>query len=465
MVQPRSPLQAARRAKGLTGTQAAQELEALAREIGEPRVVTKETVCDWEAGRGLTLPIALLLCRFYRASPEKLGLIPRFEDPNESEDNQQAVALEAVAYPGSPTSASDRRATDQDHRQPDTEQSPLDDDGSNVDHRVAMSTIAAALGATLLEFTGSLRRSNVGERMLSHIETDAERFAADYPEVAPARLLPPVRQTFDAVRQYLGGKQPIEHRRRLSRAAAQLATVAGMTLFNLGNQQQARWAFRAAEEAAEEAEDGLLGAWVLASECIIPTYSGDPWGVLDLTRRGHQLVDGRRCVVVAKLAALEAKAHASLGNQPAAQDALVQARRAIQTATAQELRPGPFGFTLAKHAFYEGTCYVRLTQPDAALAAARQALDLYQSTKAFMEPTIARIDMATAYAQKGDLDGACHMGNQVASIPPELRTGPIVARASEFLSGLPPRDRALPAVQALRGRLALNPPPDRSGKR
>ncbi len=49
----------------------------------------------------------------------------------------------------------------------------------------------------------------------------------------------------------------------------------------------------------------------------------------------------RRCVIVAKLAALGAKAHASLGNQPAAQDALVQARRARETAIAEELRPTP----------------------------------------------------------------------------------------------------------------------------
>jgi tetratricopeptide (TPR) repeat protein len=237
-----------------------------------------------------------------------------------------------------------------------------------------------------------------------------------------------------------------------------------MTLFNLGNQQQARWAFRAAAEAAEEAEDDLLGAWVLASECIIPTYSGDPWGVLKLTCRGQRLAADRQRVAVAKLAALEAKAYASLGNHNAAYDALAQARRVMKTATEEEIRPGPFGYTPAKHAFYEGTCYVRLARPDAALAASRRALDLYRSTRAFMEPTIARIDMATAYAQKGDLDGACHLGDQIAAIPAELRTGPISARASEFLRSLRPHERALPAVQALRGRLALDPPPNRPGK-
>src|SRR6266542_3969827 len=102
------------------------------------------------------------------------------------------------------------------------------------------------------------------------------------------------------------------------------------------------------------------------------------------------------------MAALEAKAYASLGNQNAAHDALAQARRVMKTATEEEIRPGPFGYTPAKHAFYEGTCYVRLARPDAALAASQRALTLYGSTKAFMEPTIARVDIAMAHHQKGD---------------------------------------------------------------
>jgi tetratricopeptide (TPR) repeat protein len=188
--------------------------------------------------------------------------------------------------------------------------------------------------------------------------------------------------------------------------------------------------------------------------------------VLDLAHQGQRLATGYECVVVAKLAALEAKAHASLGNHAAAQEALAQARRAMATATADEYQAGPFGFTPAKHAFYEGTCYVRLGRSDAALAASQRALTLYQSTKAFMEPTIARIDMAMAYAQKHDLDGVCHLSEQVAAVPREFRTGPITARIAEFLAGLPPRERALPAVHALRDRLALAPPPApaRSGK-
>jgi hypothetical protein len=328
----------------------------------------------------------------------------------------------------------------------------------NMDRRAAMASMATVLGATLLEFTGALRHSNVGERMLTYIEADAARFATQYANIGPSELLPPVQQTVIVVRNYLDGHQPIEHRRRLCRAAAQLATVAGMTLFNLRKEHQARWAFRAAAEASAEAEDGLLGAWVVASECMIPTYNGDPSEVLALTRRGNRLAAGAGSAVVAKLAALEAKAQATLGNGGAALDALAYANRAMASATAEELQPGVFGFPLAKYFFYEGTCHVRLGQPDAALAASEQALALYQPTKAFMEPTIARIDMAMAYAKKGDLDQACQLSRGVTAIPPGLRTGPMMARVQEFFAGLAPRHRVLPVVQELREQLALPRP-------
>jgi tetratricopeptide (TPR) repeat protein len=124
---------------------------------------------------------------------------------------------------------------------------------------------------------------------------------------------------------------------------------------------------------------------------------------------------------------------------------------------------GVFGFTPAKFFFYEGTCQVRLGNADAALAASEQALALYQPTKAFNEPTIARIDMAMAYAKKGDLDQACQLTRQATAIPADLRTGPIVARVQEFFASLEPRHRGLPAVQEVREQPALPHPTQTDG--
>jgi tetratricopeptide (TPR) repeat protein len=412
------------------------------RDFAEHLGVAERTVAKWEAGGSAMVPVLVMQAALdtvlERASDEAKG---RFGMLLGATWNPAGSAGSAVSSPGDV---------------------PGEREG-NMERRAALASMAAVLGATLLEFTGALRHSNVGERMLGYIEGDAARFATQYAHVSPGELLSPVQDTVTVVQKYLDGRQPIEHRRRLCRAAAQLATVAGMTLFNLHNEQQARWAFRAAAEAAAEAEDGLLGAWVAASECMIPTYNNDPWEVLMVTQRGQCLAAGAGSAVVAKLAALEAKAHASLGNDGTARNALAAANRAMTRATAEELQPGVFGFSPAKYFFYEGTCHVRLGQPDAALEASQQALALYQPTKAFMEPTIARIDMAMAHANKGDLDQACQLTRQAAAIPADLRTGPIMARVHEFFAGLEPRHRGLPAVQEVREQLALPRPTQTDG--
>jgi transcriptional regulator with XRE-family HTH domain len=54
----------------------------------------------------------------------------------------------------------------------------------NMERRAALGSMATVLGATLLEFTGMLRQSNVGERMLAYIEADAARFSSLYATVA-----------------------------------------------------------------------------------------------------------------------------------------------------------------------------------------------------------------------------------------------------------------------------------------
>jgi transcriptional regulator with XRE-family HTH domain len=428
-----------RERRGWSQEEAAGEADQLAIRLGLRGVAfTGAQFGRWERGECRPRPPYLrVVCELYDASAEELGLC----DPRPALASDGGYAGSAVSSP------SDMPAEGE----------------SNVERRAAIASMATVLGATLLEFTGALRHSNVGERMLTYIEADAARFATEYATIGPTELLPPVQQTVMVVRKYLDGHQPIEHRRRLCRAAAQLATVAGMTLFNLRNEHQARWAFRAAADAAAEAEDGLLGAWVVASECMIPTYNGDSREVLALTQRGQRLAAGAGSAVVAKLAALEAKAHASLGNDGGVRDALAGANRAMASATVEELQPGVFGFTPAKYFFYQGTCHVRLGQPDEALAASEQALELYQPTRAFMEPTIARIDMAMAYAKKGDLDQACQLSQQVTAIPADLRTGPIMARVQEFFAGLEPRHRVLPAVQEVREQLALPRPTQTDG--
>jgi hypothetical protein len=227
-----------RERRGWSQEEAAGQADQLAIRLGLRGVVFNGAQFGrWERGECRPRPPYLgVVCQLYEASAEALGLC----DPPRSDWS--------ALTPGGSVGSTVLSIVDM----------PAEGE-RDLDRRAAMASMAAVLGATLMEFTGALRHSNVGERMLGYIEADATRFATKYATVSPIELLPPVQETVKVIRNYLDGHQPIEHRRRLCRAAAQLATVAGMTLFNLRNEQQARWAFRAAGEAAAEAEDDLLG--------------------------------------------------------------------------------------------------------------------------------------------------------------------------------------------------------------
>jgi hypothetical protein len=210
-------------------TQFTRAADELAAREHDPRLagltIARRQFARWLAGAVKTRPYPdhCRVLKYLFGCPVEALFSPASEASEAAWDGEQTLVSSAGldGFPG---------PTRSDENHPSNPSPP--DDGRNVDRRSMMSTMAVTLGATLLEFTGSLAHSNVGERMLAYIEADAARFAADYPEVAPSQLLPPVRETFEVVRTYLKDAQPIKHRRRLSRAAAQLATVAGMTLFN-----------------------------------------------------------------------------------------------------------------------------------------------------------------------------------------------------------------------------------------
>src|SRR6266545_3948784 len=137
----------------------------------------------WERGECRPRPPYLgVVCQLYEASAETLGLC----DPPPSDGFALAAGGSAGSAVSSPSDM------------------PAEGEG-NLDRRAAMASMAGVLGATLLEFTGALRHSNVGERMLAYIEADAARFATQYATVGPGELLSPVQETVLVVQKYLDG--------------------------------------------------------------------------------------------------------------------------------------------------------------------------------------------------------------------------------------------------------------------
>ena len=113
----------------------------------------------------------------------------------------------------------------------------------------------------------------------------------------------------------LAESQTIEIRRRLCSIAGQLAGLRAWLTFDLGDPAAAHIWYEAALKPALEAQDDALAGWLLGGRSLIPSYSGDHGAALELVQRGQSHGSrGANLASRAWLAALEARAHAGLGD-------------------------------------------------------------------------------------------------------------------------------------------------------
>jgi hypothetical protein len=191
-------------------------------------------------------------------------------------------------------------------------------------------------------------------------------------------------------------------------------------------------------QAADDAAAPDLAAWALATQSIVPAYSGDPAAALRLLQQAQDRAAGHVSPSRhAWLAAMEARAHAGLGDAHSSLAALGRAEAAIERA---EPDGGPFGtdfFDLPRLAGFRGTCHLLLRQPQAAQAALADVLAL-RSPADVKGRSLARLDLAEAYAQGGDLEAACAAVADALTIRDEHRVDPIRRRARAVRVALDP---------------------------
>src|SRR4029453_4479425 len=179
----------------------------------------------------------------------------------------------------------------------------------------------------------ALEASSVGQAALEALEQAVGEFARSYPSTAPTVLARPVLEHFRDVTRLLEGPLPVARREGLAVVAGHLAGLAGSLAFDLRDEGKALAYFKVAVQAADDAASPDLAAWALATRSLIPTYTGDPAAALLLLPEAQ---DRARAHVspsrLAWLAALEARAHAGLGDAPASLAALGRADHALERA-------------------------------------------------------------------------------------------------------------------------------------
>jgi tetratricopeptide (TPR) repeat protein len=284
----------------------------------------------------------------------------------------------------------------------------------------------------------ALEASSVGQAALEALEQAVGEFASSYPSTAPTVLARPVLEHFRDVTRLLDGPLPVARRERLAVVAGHLAGLAGSLAFDLRDESKALAYFKVAVQAADDAGSPDLAAWALATRSLIPTYTGDPVAALRLLQEAQDRTRGHVSPSrMAWLAALEARAHAGLGDAAASLAALGRADRVIERAEPEGGRFANDFFDRPRLAGFRGTSHLLLGQPKAAQAALADVLALRDPAD-IKGRSLARLDLAQAYVQDRAIQEACAAVAAALAIRHENRVGPILHRAREVRASLEP---------------------------
>ena len=316
------------------------------------------------------------------------------------------------------------------------------------------AVLAETLGVELWDLARAMQASNVSDDMLDAMEASVLRLHQVHAKVSPAVMLPHLHEHLRAVTSLLQQSQPIRQRRRLCSIAGHLAGLRAWATFDLADRRGARSWYELALQPAMEAEDEALCGWIFGAWSLLPSYDGEPADALTLIRRGQNHA-GRSvdAAVQAWLNALEARAHAGLGDARAFLDAQDEASQAIDRTRPEQRRHGmDFDGDRLDVTYYKGTSLVTLRQPERAQPILGHSLEV-QGQGHVKAHSILRLALATTYVQQREIERACEVAVQALDLPSDQRIGPIDQRARGLLRELEPW-RATPPVATLAERLA-----------
>lgn len=295
---------------------------------------------------------------------------------------------------------------------------------------------------------------NVGPVGLELLTSELTRLARAYVHAPPEPVFHNLVVVRDQIVSLLHGRQRPAYTRTLFELAGAACVLLAHASDDLGHTQAGLTQVQSARACAEQAGDPALKAWALASEALIREYHGQVSQALALARQGQQHaaempVPG---TVAVWLAALEARSAARLGLGVDARAALASAQHARDAASSSHDTPvldvmgGLFTFVPAKQAFYAGATLLRLGDARQAETAAQRAVESYvggpAEQRSYGDESLARLDLATARLQRGELDGTADALDGVLALPPELRIdvlGDSIQRITDELASGPHR--------------------------
>lgn len=245
--------------------------------------------------------------------------------------------------------------------------------------------------------------------------------------------------------------------RQLSSIAGETAGLAGWLAFDMEDRRAATAYFRAGIEAAQEANDRALGAYLVGSSCVQPAYRERPQARLRRLQGqtfGFQTFDANPSTR-AWLITLEAEAHALAGNERAAPIALDAADTAMASAAEEDnaRRPRAAFFSPARLIGERGVALARLQRPQAAQQVLESALASLDPEVIKTRPRLMAA-LATAHVRQGNIDEACRLGSEALDLAARQQVAPNLQDVRRLRMELEPW-RKTRAVRELDDQLAL----------
>lgn len=292
-----------------------------------------------------------------------------------------------------------------------------------------------------LRFT-ALSQAGTNESVLEDLTGEAARIAALYPTAPLHEFLGDLVNLQEVTYQLLESRQRIALQRDLHLVAALASGMLAKASHDQADPSKAMLLARAAYQSAEDAGHQGLMAWIDGLKSLITYWAGRTNKALDYaTEAQDPALTG---TVTAWLPALEARAHAKLGDHDAAHAALKKAEAAREHHAPSDLDAfgGLLTFPAAQQLYYRAEALVLdNSAAPAALQAATEAVAAYSDPDAdhwaFGDEAGSRTHQALALIASGHYDGAAEAIDPVFNLPPAQRTHGIAVCVQRTAEALP----------------------------
>ncbi|WP_107482478.1 helix-turn-helix domain-containing protein [Streptomyces scabiei] len=253
----------------------------------------------------------------------------------------------------------------------------------------------------------------------------------------------PARQLSDTVQGHMrlvrmvAAQAPDQgSRARLAAVGSEVASLAGWLSWDMADAGSARTWYGAAIKAARRSGDRLLIAYQQGSLAQFEVEAGNVAQGLSLIRGARrQLGSERPAIAAAWLSALEAVAHATVGDERAADRALIASTNEVEQMqiSSEEAPPWPwvFAFDQRKVAAARVTCGARLARPRWVLTSLDDATAALTSNHE-KQRALLGLDVASGHMTSGHLDTAFALATHALDTGLRLRSGRVVERARAF---------------------------------